>query len=81
MRLTWRKEHATLGAYSIVILGICKENNISKFKDVRFIEVISKILELRGHGNNVSLQVDKNDLNKLKNNVFSILKMIGGHNG
>jgi hypothetical protein len=74
------EKSTTLGAIAIVYLSkIAISNNsntLNAIKDLQFIDTIQKLIELRGHGNNINLIVDDVELNQLRKKVFDIIKFI-----
>lgn len=72
-------ENGTLGANAMVYLYYQKDNVIDKLKKAKFVETIEKLVQLRKHGNNVALSVNTQDLNKIRDDMLDIVKLIGGN--
>jgi len=72
-------ENATLGANAMVYLYYQKDNVIEALKKVNFVQIIEKLVQLRKHGNNVALNVNTQTLNKIRNDMLDIVKLIGGN--
>lgn len=71
-------ENATLGANAMVYLYYQDENQIQVLKDNKFVPVIEQLVLLRKHGNNVTLSVDTQTLNDIRDNMLMLAKVIGG---
>lgn len=71
-------ENGTLGANTMVYLYYQNDDVINELKKVKFVELVEQLVKLRKHGNNVSLSVSINDLNKMRDDMLSIVKLIGG---
>ena len=72
-------ENGTLGANAMVYLYYQKDNVVDELKQAKFIQIIEKLVQLRKHGNNVSLSVNTQTLNKIRDNMLDIVKLIGGN--
>ena len=72
-------ENGTLGANAMVYLYYQKDNAVDELKQAKFIQIIEKLVQLRKHGNNVSLSVNTQTLNKIRDNMLDIVKLIGGN--
>jgi hypothetical protein len=72
-------ENGTLGANAMVYLYYQKDSVIDELKNVRFTETIEKLIKLRKHGNNVALSVNTQALNKIRDDMLDIVKLIGGN--
>ncbi|MDD6466909.1 MAG: hypothetical protein PUF50_01855, partial [Erysipelotrichaceae bacterium] len=71
-------ENATLGANAMVYLYYQDDNQIQILKENKFVPVIEQLVLLRKHGNNVTLSVDIQTLNDIRDNMLVITKSIGG---
>lgn len=72
-------ENGTLGANAMVYLYYQKDNVVDELKNVKFVQIIEQLVQLRKHGNNVALNVNTRDLNKIRDNMLDIVKLIGGN--
>ncbi|MDO5519832.1 MAG: hypothetical protein Q4G58_04995 [bacterium] len=72
-------ENATLGANAMVYLYYQKDNMIQALMENNFVELIEQLVRLRKHGNNVTLSVDSCTLSKIRDNMLTIAKIIGGN--
>lgn len=72
---------ATLGAYSVVLLRFADEELVKRLLELKFVDTIDKVLNLRKHGNRVGLCIDTQELNQLRLQVIDIIKTIGGYYG
>ena len=72
-------ENATLGANAMVYLYYQKDNVVDELKNVNFVQIIEQLVQLRKHGNNVALSVNTRNLNKIRDNMLDIVKLIGGN--
>lgn len=72
-------ENATLGANAMVYLYYQKDNVVNELKNVNFVQIIEQLVQLRKHGNNVALSVNTRNLNKIRDNMLDIVKLIGGN--
>ena len=72
-------ENGTLGANAMVYLYYQKDNIFDELKNLNFVQIIEQLIQLRKHGNNVALSVNTQDLNKIRDNMFDIVKLIGGN--
>ena len=70
-------ENATLGANAMVYLYYQKDNVVNELKNVNFVQIIEQLVQLRKHGNNVALSVNTRNLNKIRDNMLDIVKLIG----
>lgn len=74
-----KNENGTLGANAMVYLYYQKDDVIDELKKVNFVQIIEKLVQLRKHGNNVALSVNTQVLNKIRDNMLEIVKLIGGN--
>lgn len=72
-------ENSTLGANTMVYLYYQKDKLVADLIKINFIKIIEDIIKLRKHGNNVALSVDISYLNKIRDNMLDIVKLIGGN--
>ena len=72
-------ENGTLGANAMVYLYYQKDNVVDELKKVNFVQIIEQLVQLRKHGNNVALSVNTQALNKIRDNMLDIVKLIGGN--
>lgn len=72
-------EYGTLGANALVYLYYQKNNVVEELKQANFVQIIEKLVQLRKHGNNVALSVNTKALNKIRDNMLDIVKLIGGN--
>ena len=72
-------ENGTLGANAMVYLYYQKESVIDKLKKANFVQIVEKLVQLRKHGNNVALSVNTQVLNKIRDDMLDIVKLIGGN--
>ena len=72
-------ENGTLGANAMVYLYYQKDNVVDELKNVNFVQIIEQLVQLRKHGNNMALSVNTRDLNKIRDNMLDIVKLIGGN--
>ena len=75
---TLKNQNTTLGAQALVYLGFCDDGELQELKNLDFVRVITSIIENRQHGNNVALKMDKVELEKLRDEVIQVTKVIGG---
>lgn len=72
-------ENGTLGANALVYLYYQKDNVVEELKQANFVQIIEKLVQLRNHGNNVALNFNTQALNKIRDNMLDIVKLIGGN--
>lgn len=72
-------ENGTLGANAMVYLYYQNDNVIEELKQVSFVQIIEKLIQLRKHGNNVALSVNTQALNKIRDNMLDVVKLVGGN--
>ena len=72
-------ENSTLGANAMVYLYYQKDNVIDELKKASFVETIEELIRLRKHGNNVALSINTQPLNKIRDDMLDIVKLIGGN--
>ena len=72
-------ENGTLGANAMVYLYYQKDKLVEELMKVNFIQIIEKLVQLRKHGNNVALSVNTQSLNKIRDDMLDIVKLIGGN--
>lgn len=72
-------ENSTLGANAMVYLYYQKDNVVDELKNVNFVQLIEQLVQLRKHGNNVALSVNTQALNKIRDKMLDIVKLIGGN--
>lgn len=70
-------QNATLGANAIVYLYYQKDNMLERLKQANFVQIIEELVGLRKHGNNVALNINLNSLNKIRDDMLDLVKMIG----
>ena len=63
----------------MVYLYYQKDNVVDELKNVNFVQIIEQLVQLRKHGNNVALSVNTQALNKIRDNMLDIVKLIGGN--
>ena len=68
--------NATLGAYCLAWAGNVKQSVIEGEKLTRLLELVNTIARLRGHGNNVSLSVDEEQLKAMRLDVCNAVEML-----
>lgn len=71
-------ENATLGANAMVYLYYQDDNQIQLLHENKFVTLIEQLVQLRKHGNNVTLSVDTRILNEIRDNMLVLAKTIGG---
>lgn len=64
---------------AMVYLYYQKDNVVNELKNVNFVQIIEQLVQLRKHGNNVALSVNTRNLNKIRDNMLDIVKLIGGN--
>lgn len=72
-------ENGTLGANAMVYLYYQKDKLVEELMKANFIQIIEKLVQLRKHGNNVALSVNTQSLNKIRDDMLDIVKLIGGN--
>lgn len=72
-------ENSTLGANAMVYLYYQKDNIVDELKNANFVQLIEQLVQLRKHGNNVALSVNTQALNKIRDKMLDIVKLIGGN--
>lgn len=70
-------KNATLGSYTLVIIYFGDEEIVNTLIENDFIQTIATICELRGHGNNVTLDINLKKLIDLREKVIKYMKVIG----
>jgi hypothetical protein len=70
-------ENGTLGSNAMVYLYYQRDEFITKLQEYQFVKVIEELVELRKHGNNVGLSVNADILHAMRDNMLSIVKLIG----
>jgi len=73
-----KNTNSTLGANAMVYLYYQEENYIRDLISLGYVSIVEKLSILRMHGNNVALNVDTNELNKIRRELMNIVKKIGG---
>lgn len=70
----------TLGADAMVYLYLQLDSadKIEKLKELEYVSVFDKIARFRMHGNNISLNVELQELNQLRDKLIKIVRFIGG---
>jgi hypothetical protein len=71
-------EKSTLGAVAMVYLYYQEDDKRKRLEEQGFAALIEQLVLFRKHGNNVALSVDTEILNKLRDDMLTIVKMIGG---
>ena len=72
-------ENGTLGANAMVYLYYQKDKLIEKLMEANFVQIIEKLVQLRKHGNNVALSINTQTLNKIRDDMLDIVRLIGGN--
>lgn len=72
-------ENGTLGANAMVYLYFAEDKLVERLVNVNFVQIIEKLVQLRKHGNNVALSVNTQVLNKIRDDMLDIVKLIGGN--
>ena len=75
---TISSKSTTLGAQALVYLCFCPDDKLTKLKQLKFDELVSKITGYREHGNNLALELDYKELGQLRDRVIDVTKAIGG---
>ncbi|MEG2364077.1 MAG: hypothetical protein RR942_08770 [Romboutsia sp.] len=75
-----KKQKSTLGAYTLIVLRFIDHNARKMLIERNFIKDISKIIDLRGHGNKNLFNYEYKELSELKINILNTLKLLGGYN-
>lgn len=70
-------ENGTLGANAMVYLYYQEDKFVEKLMKVNFVQIIEQLVQLRKHGNNVALNIDTRMLNKIRDDMLDIVKLIG----
>ena len=72
---------STLGAHAMVYLYYQSNDpeQLEKLKKANFTDTIEKLVQFRKHGNNVALTTNIQELNKIRDNMLDIVKLIGGN--
>lgn len=72
---------STLGAHAMVYLYYQSNDpeRLEKLKKANFTDTIEKLVQFRKHGNNVALTTNIQELNKIRDNMLDIVKLIGGN--
>lgn len=70
-------ENSTLGANAIVYLYYQNDNTLKELQEKGFISIVEQLVLLRKHGNNISLSIDLTRLNKIRDDMLEITKIIG----
>lgn len=76
-----QQQSSTLGAAAVVYYISEDEEAVEKLNEAGFIPVLDKIICLRGHGTMVVFQETAASLNKLREDVMKLSKIIGGFYG
>ena len=50
---------------------------LERLKQANFVQIIEELVGLRKHGNNVALNINLNSLNKIRDDMLDLVKMIG----
>lgn len=69
---------ASLGTAALVYIVNVDEDICEKVLNERYIQIINRVCELRGHGTNVALNEDIVSLNALRDEIIKIIRIIGG---
>lgn len=75
---TLGSKSTTLGAQALVYLCFCTDEKLTALKEIKFDEIVSLITKYREHGNNVALELDKSELEQLRDKAIKVTKVIGG---
>ena len=70
--------NSSLGANALVYLYYQSDQSLEELKKFGFVEMIEKLSELRKHGGNISLNADVVEMNRIRQDLISIVKYIGG---
>lgn len=71
--------NSTLGANAMVYLYYQNNDKLKKLKEEQFVDIIDQLVKLRKHGNNVSLNVNTDLLNEIRDKMLNIVQLIGGN--
>lgn len=75
------KKKASLGAYVLVLLKYSDKDLCEKLIANEFVNTADELCSMRKHGNQVNLSVGLDTLNKLRDKVLILIKIIGGYYG
>ena len=70
-------KNGTLGANAMVYLYYQREVFMDRLIELGFIQIIEELVKIRKHGNNVALTINVRELNRIRDTMFNIVKMIG----
>ncbi len=73
-----KNQNSTLGAHALVYLYVIKPEKAKELVEAGYLDIVEKMLDHRKHGNNVSLRVDTQELNALRDDMIGLCKKIGG---
>ena len=74
-----KSEGSTLGAEALVYYSSIENSYIDRLNKGGFIELIDKIITLRGHNDLLVLNENESSLNALRDNTIKLSKLIGGY--
>ncbi len=69
-----RHKNGTLGAYTLVFFGNLAESRLNGLDLPFILQMIAETLRYRKHGNNVCLQLTKEKMDAMRDEVFAVLK-------
>ena len=74
-----KREGSTLGAEALVYYAHIEDEYIEQLNKQRFIDLIDKIISLRGHSDLLVLNETESSLNALRDKTITLSKLIGGY--
>jgi hypothetical protein len=69
---------ASLGTVALVYIANVDADICDKVLSEKYIQVVDRVCELRGHGTNVALNEDVATLNVLRDEIIKLIRIIGG---
>lgn len=74
-----KSDGSTLGAEALVYYSSIDDSYVDQLNKQGFIELIDKIISLRGHSDLLVLNETEASLNALRNKTITLSKLIGGN--
>lgn len=70
--------NSTLGANAMVYLAFQTDEMVENLEKLEFVSLVEKLVLLRKHGSNVALNTEVSELNRLRDKLLQVVKVIGG---
>lgn len=71
--------NSTLGAEALVFIANVDNPVAEKLNNLNYVQMLDRVISLRGHGNMVALNETEQSLNNLRDDVIKLTRVIGGY--